>query len=148
MKNLKQVQGFLNNIPNINSGGCGIAALAIYRWLKQNNQLTKDTKFVYYYFSEDRSEISYNHYLNNSNVLENNNGEPEACAHAGIYYRRKYLDSNGKIDTWKFEHDHYVNEKFIVNSINNLGCWNSSFERSHIGEIEDRLNIKLNDIYN
>ena len=35
MKILTEVQEFLSDIPYINNGGCGIAMLAMYRWLKR-----------------------------------------------------------------------------------------------------------------
>ena len=40
IKTLKQVQKFLSNIPNINRGGCGISALALYRWLENNGNIS------------------------------------------------------------------------------------------------------------
>ena len=56
-----QAQAFLNDIPSINIGGCGISALSLYRWLKKENEL-KDVKFVYLY--DDKND-----YLNNKRVL-------------------------------------------------------------------------------
>ena len=43
---LESVLDVLNNIPAINQGGCGISALAIYRWCKKNGVSVSDNPFV------------------------------------------------------------------------------------------------------
>ena len=142
MKTLKEVQEFLNDIYNINRGGCGISALALYRWLEKNGQLNGNTKFVYLYHSYNRDE-----YLNNDKVLREKTGKPLACAHAGLLHKNNYLDSNGKVDISYYTFVHHVNEEdFILKSINNLSSWNDAFNREHISRIEKKLGIDLSDI--
>ena len=48
MKHFAEVLRYLSSIEYINRGGCGIAALAIHRWLEKNGML-KDTKIVFLY---------------------------------------------------------------------------------------------------
>ncbi len=142
MKTLKEVQEFLSNIHFINCGGCGIAALSMYRWLKKNNKLNGKTKFAYFYCSDAKDD-----YLNNKMVLRDKKGEPVACSHAGILYRTNYIDCNDKIDVSEYDFIQHVSEEdFIIRSINNTGEWNTYFSRGNIPEIEKELNIDLSDI--
>lgn len=142
-KTLKDVQEFLNNIPFINYGGCGISALSMYRWLQKNNEL-KDTKFVYFYCSYDKKE-----YLNNKQVLRNGNGKPMGCAHACILHDGKFTDSSGVINNIsKFKWTQIIDEEeFIKQSVNNVDEWNPTFNReSFLNNIEEELGIDLSDI--
>ena len=41
INNFGDVQEFLSEIPHINRGGCGIASLAMFLWLKKNKELRK-----------------------------------------------------------------------------------------------------------
>lgn len=52
---LKQVLEYLNDIPRINHGGCGVSALATYRWLEQNYG-NRDIEIIYCYkyYNKDR----------------------------------------------------------------------------------------------
>ena len=47
VKTFDEVLNFLSNIPSINCGGCGISALAMYRWLKKHGKTTEETAFYY-----------------------------------------------------------------------------------------------------
>ena len=42
---LSEVRNYLNSISYINNGGCGIAALVMFRWMKKNRISTKGVKF-------------------------------------------------------------------------------------------------------
>lgn len=44
---LNSVQNFLNNIPNINYGGCGISALAMYLYSEKNFGIKPKIFFIY-----------------------------------------------------------------------------------------------------
>lgn len=144
MKTLNEVMGFLNEIPYINSGGCAIASLAMYRWLKNNNMLKEDTMFVYLYFYKSDSY--------EQNCLAINEGTtPSSCSHTVLWHDGFYIDSKGlysKSELYKKDYQYFLeihNEYFIVNSING-GNWNDSFERSWIEEIQNELGIDLSDI--
>jgi len=149
IKTLEDVQCFLNNIEFINEGGCGIAMLAMYRWLKKNKQLNKSTCFYYLY-----SSWSENRYLNNKEVLKTKNGKPDCCTHAMLYHNDLFIDSLGNYNFSIVSNDYnwlqkITDEKFIIDSINNYNynTWNSDFERKkNIKIIEKGLNIDLSDI--
>lgn len=145
MKTLKEIQQYLNSIPYINEGGCGISAYAMYLWLNKNKLINKSLfkksfKFVLLYrsYSED-------FYINNQNVLRNHSGNAVAPAHMVIYYNNKYLDSTGVVDISEYKWvQHVTDEWFIQNCINNIITWNNSFDRKHVPQIESMLNIELN----
>jgi hypothetical protein len=52
-KDLIDVMDELNGIPCINRGGCGIAALAMYRWIKLNTSYSPEIYFYYSYRDND-----------------------------------------------------------------------------------------------
>jgi len=137
METLKEVCTVLNNIPNINQGGCGIAALTLYKWLEKKNQLADDTRIIYFYY-DYRSNIA----INRSNKFKT---LPAAPYHAVLYHKGCYIDSNDMnyISTHKYSQK-IKNIKFVIESINNNTCnWNSSFDRNSVKDIESTLDIDL-----
>lgn len=142
-KTFSEVQNFLSSINNINYGGCGIAVIAMYRWLKKNNQLGIN---VYFYYLYDR--LSKNRYDNNYKALCNENLKPDTCAHAVLYYNGQFIDCNGVHDVTNYDLMQKIsNENFILKSINNYSEWNSKFYRNvEVKRIQKALNIKMSDI--
>ena len=140
METLKEVQKYLNQIDNINTGGCGISALAMYRWLKKNDQL-QNTKFVYCYSSKDV-------YLNNSNVLRNKSGKASATSHAVLLHDGQFIDSKGIKDISIYGWVQIIEEEeFIIKTLNDdVSEWNSYFDRNNIVKIEQELGIDLSDV--
>ena len=65
---LQEALACLNSIPNINRGGCGLSALAIYRWCKKNGIEVSDRPFVV--LCEDEWELDHN-----NTACENGNVE-------------------------------------------------------------------------
>lgn len=142
MKTLEEVREFLNGIYNINIGGCGIASLAIYKWLQKQGKNMDRIKFVYLYKSYNEEQ-----YLNNEGVLRDNKGTPEAPAHCCISYDGKFIDSEGEVELTKYKWIQIIDEEdFIRKSLNNTSTWNSMFNRTHIKKIEDNLGIIMEDI--
>jgi hypothetical protein len=89
MKDLNEVLKFLNEIPNINAGGCGISALTVYKWLKKNNSLSDDFAIIYlHYWDDGDAEL-------NSKFLSGKSEEATACSHAIFRYNGKLYDSDG-----------------------------------------------------
>ncbi len=144
---LKKVQAYLNKIPNIGNGGCGISALAIYMWLKANGQLCKDTRFVYLY----RCEGDYKSNCKIAKRLKKNiniRTLPTAPYHAILFHNGNYIDCTGTNPVELSEADHFQEDiddmQFVIQSINNIADWNSEFERDpYINKIEKHLNIDL-----
>ena len=70
----EDVKEFLSNIDYINSGGCGLSALVMYRWLKKYDKLTEDIKIIFL----DNDEYNYK---NNKECMTNKQGVLEAPSH-------------------------------------------------------------------
>ncbi len=143
MNTLQEVRNYLEDIPKIDHGGCGLAALAMYRWLKKNHKgRRKRLLFVYLY-----SQKTDSYFTNNKKILEGNMGEPTSCGHACIYYDGKYMDSSIIIDVSYYGSvQHITEEEFIKDSINNIGKWNVKFDRYYVDVIAEALDIDLSDI--
>ena len=143
---LKKMQKIRTEIKTINSGGCGIAMLAIYRYLKKNSKLKGDEKFVYLYWDSDDP-----YYQQNNKYLNEGIGEIKSCCHAVLFHDNKYWDCDG---SYKFDNGVKIvfsleNEKIIVQSCNNVEVWNYVFDREYyLPKIESILNIDLSDIEN
>jgi len=140
-KTFKEVQEYLGNIKYINAGGCGIAALAMYRWLKKNNQ-SKNTSFMFL-------DNEWMMFQNNKKCLETNNGTPGSCGHVVLLHGNKFIDCYGNYyNVEKFSYRlRILSEDFLVNAINNISTWNTDFNRKkEISKISKHLHIDLSDI--
>lgn len=147
IKTLNDVREYLDSIPNISQGGCGVSALAMYQWLKANNKLYSTTKIVYLYATHMKSA-----YSNNKKALACRNVQPTSCNHAVLLHKRKYIDSSNSFSSLKELHNSNRTKlalsmsaiSVVQKSISNSRVWNDSFDRNkYIPEIEKKLNIKL-----
>lgn len=137
----EDVRNYLASIPNINKGGCGVAALAMYRWLKKNNQLCSNFKFVILYSCWHDADIIEN----NKHVLQTGHGSAVACSHIcitnGMY---EVIDSDSEIDASNYKDVQYISEEwFLINMLDNVGSWNTLFDRKWVKSIEKKLNIDI-----
>jgi hypothetical protein len=124
MNSFEDVRLFLNSIPNINRGGCGFAALAMYEWLKENDDKTQNISIIHL----DYEEISE---------------RPSSCAHVCIKYKNTLFDSKGKLDKSKFPYKKEVSIEHHLNSLK-FGEWNTMFQRrGNLTKIEKTLKIKI-----
>lgn len=154
-RQINPIRKILDDIPYINEGGCGVAALAMYRWLEKK-ELLDNPKFIYGY-----KYTGHAGYINNSLILKDN-VLPEKCAcldypypqsashvaleNAGlIFCTEKYYDSYE--DLYKY-YNVIDNVDYVVQTLNDgILTWNSYFNRSkYIPEIENKLGISLSDI--
>lgn len=141
-----KVRKYLNSIEAINRGGCGIATLTMWEWLKNHNQLLADTMIVYLYEYSDKDRAVTNiKKLQGKRVV----GGPRATSHICIYHKGKYIDCQKEINIAKYEMIQHIDsyqdaEQFLRDTINNIGDWNPWFNRQNIEIIEKTLNIKLN----
>jgi hypothetical protein len=141
-KELSRVQKILSRVPEINRGGCGVATLAMYRWLKENGLLKEDTRVVFLYNNEDK-------YEHNQRVIQE--GEclqrltvPSHCA---ICYDGNTIDSKRKISKWEYSYKHtFTDIKYLEGIINSVGEWCSDFDRKFVPEIARTIGIDLSDI--
>jgi hypothetical protein len=147
---INDVFAYLAWIPYINLGGCGISALAIYRWLEKENLLIKNpiskgqnTRFVFLYEGNGKHIFD-----NNKEAIKDINTEPIAPNHAVLFHDGNYIDVDGIIDvsTYKWMQN-ISNEDFIIRANNTVDYWNPSFDRNkYLRLIEKRLGIDLSDI--
>ena len=154
---LNELREFLNNIENINYGGCAISAYSIYCYLEKTNQLLLDTKIIYIHRKYD-----IDGYNNNCSFINNgcNSLECDSASHVILYHNGYYLDSNLKQNNIKdfinefyefcsydefitLEIPQHLTHIFLKKSLNE-GSWNPDFNRKNIEIIEKKLDLKLN----
>jgi hypothetical protein len=136
-----EVRNFLNNIENINCGGCGISALAMYRWLKKHGQTTDQTAFYFLENDEDNHKNNMQYHSNKEIVLK-------ASCHVVLYHNDQTIDSNGYKPISSYEYQLLEkSEEFLLAMINTIWSWNYKFERKkHVKKIAKTLEIDLSDI--
>jgi len=145
IKTIKDVQHVLQRVPKIHAGGCGVAALAISRWICKSN-MRASTVFVFGH--RDRETYDQNH-----KAEMNSNNKPGSASHIGViiydYYNDKQMiiDANGTYDMTSYYYLNTIgNADFMLRSINQIGEWNDSFDRRHVERIAKELDIDLSDI--
>jgi hypothetical protein len=141
VKTLDEVQQFLSNIPSINCGGCGISALAMYRWLKKHGKTTEQTAFYYLENDAERHNNNKSYYSNKDIALI-------APCHVVLYHNDQTIDCDGykPISSYSYQLIE-KSEEFLIKMINNIHSWNYSFNRkNHVKHIAKTLGIDLSDI--
>jgi len=125
-------------IPNIDNGGCGMAALAIARYLEQRGKFY-EIVYLYQHFGE---------YMENEQLLKD--GKPLVAP-----YHAVVVDDDGPIradyyldEDWAgfLEEQHVLSIQMLKDSLGLAGTWNRSFDRK-LGAslLEDVLGIHLKD---
>ena len=138
----------LNSIPRINSGGCGIAALAIYRWCKANNVPVSDRPFIFLWRDDDEWEARNN----DQHLFNGEIDNVEAPSHVAIELADGLYDTEGLEGSRLFQRctckqEYKLNEYELLNVINRTEEWNFTFNRSrNIPIIEIALGIDLSDV--
>ena len=139
LRSFDEVMSALNSIDCINSGGCGISALAMYLWLEKNEQIIPTILFCYEGWSQDLYESNYY-------VLNNCEGETLSVPnHIMLVYKGKKVDSKGIMKYFKknYKFHHEVDLKKLISTING-GGWNYEFNRENcVKIIENWLGFKL-----
>jgi len=134
---LEDLRFFLSNLPSINEGGCGIAALAMYKLLQS---IGIESKIVYMHKSYALSSA-----LNNLNFDAGNSVQPDAATHICLFYEGKFIDCNKEIDPSEYKYILFADESKLLKSLKLAHRWNSDFNREqNIPEIEKFLGFRLN----
>lgn len=143
----EDVQAAINQVPNINRGGCGIAALAMARWIKKNNP-----NFMTYLFVMGHNDVG-SFKLNAQVVAKATELEPTSAAHIGLIVydhmtdTQKIVDCNSIYNMLEYD---YVNtfhdEAVLLKAINRVDHWNTAFSRKHVATIAEVLDIDLSDV--
>jgi len=139
IKTFRNVRKFLSKIPLINYGGCGVAALSMYRWLKKNREYSPEIILLYYKIE------SYN--TNKDNLDKEIPTKLLSSQHCGINYHGLILDSEELVFYTQYSWKQITNEKGLLKLLNTANNWNMKFEREHIPEIAEKLEIDLSDVH-
>lgn len=133
-KEFEDVRSYLSNIPSINNGGCGYAALAMYRFL---NKRHNSCRIVFLHDFTDSSSI------NNLKYLNGETSTADSCSHVCILYNNKLIDCKEEINV-SYYRTIFVSrgEDMLTNALKN-GKWNPDFDKRMISNIEQKLNINL-----
>lgn len=138
-EDLTYVCGILDSIPNINDGGCGLAALAIVRYLrKQGHEIENPFRVIYY-------DTSRYYVERNKEAIEN--GEHlERTPHIIVEIGEKVYDSTGEFCEDTYNYINEVPEHILVLTLN-TDKWNKCFNRvKWYPHIVDTLGIDLSDV--
>lgn len=137
-KTFEQVRNYLSTVPSINYGGCGISALSMILWLRQNENY--DAKITFCYCDL----YSYNR---NKSHIRNKDSELNVPSHVAIIYKGKRYDSKGQLPKstgWhRFEYFHRVSFDVLIDVIDEIDDWNDSFDRKYVKQIEQKLGVSL-----
>lgn len=122
-KEFKKVMTSLRKIPDINRGGCGVSALALFDAAKRDG--LKPKIFYLYSWLDDDS------YRQNQKFKEGKTKKADSCSHVVVKIEEKYYDSDGIIKQDKIERHTIdkVKRKHLIASINNAEAWNDVFDR-------------------
>lgn len=135
----ESIREILNNIPNINRGGCGYSALAMYLWLKKEGYpYMRGISFTYLYQS------TFYHYEINSGFIKGSEELPTSCSHVVLNFRGKEIDCTPNGEDFEIVKRHRkISEEVLRLSLKN-GGWNSDFEaKKYLPKIEKKLGIKF-----
>jgi hypothetical protein len=140
-RTLKTLLQRLNSINWINNGGCGISALVIYKWLKENNK--RNIEFMFLYNQESV-------YKTNSRKLSKGNKHLVSPSHVVVLWRGKIIDSNGiKTNSYTqlYDYSHIIDDiNFLIGSIN-FSEWNDMFNRKEsIPIIQEITGINIKEV--
>ena len=144
ISSLDELRNFLDNIPNINRGGCGISAYTMYCYLEKNNLLKEDTQIIYLH---DWCENSVKY---NLEFIKGNNNNPTSATHVILYHDGYYVDSEHKhscLNSFKYSSNYFkvpqnITHIFMKLSLNE-SSWNPKFNRKNIIKIEKFIGLYL-----
>ena len=149
--NSKKIDGFddirviLENIPCIGHGGCGVSAIAMFRWLISKGFPQVNLSFLMGY-------NQHNSYLNNSQAYANEVDLPNSCSHVALVIQYEdndlILDYSKRLHVNSYLYSQIVDEEALISSLNtNPYEWNTEFDRQkYIPIIAKKLKINLSDI--
>lgn len=129
------IRRYLDNIPNLNYGGCGISALVLFDHAEAAGL---KPKIVFGYSTWDCG------YDENKEYKRGNRQYAESASHIFISFGGKDYDSDGEYKRkgyWMFDDE--ITRDHLVDSIRH-GCWNPSFDRKkYLPRIENFIGYQL-----
>ena len=146
VETLNDVRRVLRDIPTINNGGCGIAALAIARWLRKSDHVRASCMIIY-------GQMDYETYKRNNEAQINRSNSPGSAYHIGVLIydydenKQMVIDVNGTFDVTQYSYANISDEIFLLKSVNECDQWNQAFiRRRFVKKIADELDIDLSDV--
>lgn len=121
----------ISDTPDLNLGGCGIAAYAVYQFLKDVEYYP--VEIAYFYRTEDIAT-----------AISNN--IPSSTNHIMIKFGDHFYDSTGVYtlnQLAQYKSYSIVTPEYLYESILKATDWNKQFNRKHIAHIEYQLNVDL-----
>lgn len=136
---------YLKSIPQLNYGGCAIAAFALYNWFKKHNlveSLNVKLIYGYYHYSESCYTINNNFLQNETDNLKSNESSASSCSHAFLEVDGEFYDSSGNISAdIDYSYMHEVSDLFVFYTIMKFR-WNTTFDRDQfMPKIFKRFNV-------
>lgn len=137
VKTLDELRSYLRSVPEIESGGCGVAGLVMYEWLKKEGK-TPEIYFIYPKWFNDP-----NYYANE--LALNGKGKAVAPYHCVIKEGGKYFDLVEEAsELGSFTLAQPVSEQILKEAVGNKESWNQEFNRGkYLPEIEKNTGINL-----
>lgn len=137
----ERLQNDLAAIDGIDDGGCGLAAIAMLRLLKDED---KHVIVVFGYSPYDEC-----HSLNEGFLQGYGSEKPYPATH--IFLRDEEGNTfdchgNNVEDNWKFRYYHEMDEQILIDAINNKSKWNTYFNREDIVPVLNRYGIYHDDL--
>lgn len=133
---LQELRTLLGNIPSINNGGCGVAALAMYRVAREYD-LPVNIMFLYTDWFRDA-------YNNNMAFMNKTGAYADSCNHVVLEINGIVFDSrNADMDISRYTMRHRVTEALLLASLHN-DVWTTTFKRNiYMPQIDKWLGYKL-----
>lgn len=132
---LKKIRRFLSNLNNINRGGCGFAAVAMYDILKQQG-FEPVIMFAYHSWNQERYQTN--------EAAKKCNGTFTSCSHAFIKIDDVYFDCARNVDITEYRTLQIMGRDEVVMALKEDDEWNYSFDRdANVPTIEKMTGIKI-----
>lgn len=143
MKKLQDVIDFLSDIPDINAGGCGIAALAIYRWMEKNASKMLENIEIVFLYNDD--------WQYDTNCTRIRCGECSLVVPAHVVLRDviSEYEYDAKCAWMGRKQEHTVDVQHLITTINIPveNGWSPWFKRKeNVEKIAKKLKISLSDV--
>ena len=124
----------INDIPNLNQGGCAVAAVAIV-WFIKRRSLAANPK------------IHYTCWGSNQEAIKNNEPDLLACSHAFVSYKGFFIDSKGIIPegnvSSRQQQADEIPFKLVEIQASHPKQWVSDFNRKNIKIIDNIMGTNL-----
>ncbi len=145
-KKLEDLREYLRAIPYINSGGCGVAALAMAKWIKKNHKIEVPIVFFYYDAYTYKENLWKLDNRSTMTIWDKHRYALLGANHICISWEGMNIDNEKSVKVGsKYKYLHAITDyKAVAECVANRYIWNDSFDRDkYIPQIEGMLGFKL-----